>query len=285
MTTRSRNAASVSGSGVLSHSLVRQSGATGWKPISCSPNPSADRQGRQRRDHVSKIVRRAPLLIERPSLVDTSTHIARLACLDQPVDENLDRPVSAVAPCAGRLGHRGWLGAREIYEALKQQILGGVFGTEGPLASSRALAQELGVSRSTVSVAYDQLLAEGFIEVRRGARPRVAVVGPERGKRAERRAGSFHLSTYGERVGVLAVQPIAAAGKAIVDFRYGIVASAGSVWFLIHAWRVYRSSAGADIEGDGPGAPHNAPAKGLFRYSILWLFALFGAVLIEGLLA
>ncbi len=66
------------------------------------------------------------------------------------------------------------MGARQIYEALKDQILGGVFGRDGSLPSSRALAHELGVSRTTVTVAYEQLLAERFIEVRQGARQRVA---------------------------------------------------------------------------------------------------------------
>ncbi|MCY7397153.1 MAG: winged helix-turn-helix domain-containing protein, partial [Nocardioides sp.] len=37
------------------------------------------------------------------------------------------------------------------------------------LPSSRALAAELGVSRSVTEQAYEQLLAEGWVEARRGA--------------------------------------------------------------------------------------------------------------------
>ena len=75
---------------------------------------------------------------------------------------------------SGRAGPKG-LGARQIYAALKGQIAAGVYGPDGPLPSSRLLAAELGVSRTTVTAAYEQLAAEGFIDVRQGARPRVAV--------------------------------------------------------------------------------------------------------------
>ena len=37
------------------------------------------------------------------------------------------------------------------------------------LPSSRALARELGVSRSVTEQAYDQLVAEGWLEARRGS--------------------------------------------------------------------------------------------------------------------
>ncbi len=49
------------------------------------------------------------------------------------------------------------MGARQIYEALRDQILGRVYGAGGLLPSSRALAGELGVSRGTVTIAYEQL--------------------------------------------------------------------------------------------------------------------------------
>jgi GntR family transcriptional regulator/MocR family aminotransferase len=44
------------------------------------------------------------------------------------------------------------------------------------LPSSRALAQALGVSRGVISDAYDQLVSEGYLEVRARAAPRVAAV-------------------------------------------------------------------------------------------------------------
>lgn len=61
------------------------------------------------------------------------------------------------------------MGARQIYEALKDQILSHVYEAGGQLPSSRNLANELGVSRTTVTVAYEQLAGEGFVEQRQGA--------------------------------------------------------------------------------------------------------------------
>ena len=67
-------------------------------------------------------------------------------------------------------------GARQIYDALKTQIEEGVYGPSDKLPSTRTLASEFGASRTTITAAYEQLLAEGFIETDkdagRGSRPR-----------------------------------------------------------------------------------------------------------------
>lgn len=101
-------------------------------------------------------------------------------------------------------GHRaGRMGARQIYEALRDQIMSLVYGTDGLLPSSRALADEMGMARSTVTVAYEQLAAEGFIETRHGARPRVARAVVARGRtRATSRPSTrkARLSAFGERL-------------------------------------------------------------------------------------
>jgi GntR family transcriptional regulator/MocR family aminotransferase len=64
--------------------------------------------------------------------------------------------------------------ARQICDALTSQIMSGVYGPGAHLPSTRALAVELGVSRTTVTAAYEQLLAEGFLDTRQGAKTRVA---------------------------------------------------------------------------------------------------------------
>src|SRR5262249_19878684 len=119
------------------------------------------------------------------------------------------------------------MGAREIYEALRDQILTGIFGADRRLPSSRALAHELAVSRTTVTVAYQQLLAEGFIEVRQGARPRVASAVVSHGgyKKASKRSGPFRLSVYGERIREIAPSRDHVASNRIADFRHGDLAS------------------------------------------------------------
>lgn len=52
------------------------------------------------------------------------------------------------------------------------------------LPASRVLAQELGLSRITVSGAYEQLVAEGFLEARRGAGTYVAARRAEQAPRS-----------------------------------------------------------------------------------------------------
>jgi GntR family transcriptional regulator/MocR family aminotransferase len=115
------------------------------------------------------------------------------------------------------------MGARRIYEALRDQILGGVFGTDGQLPSSRGLALELGVSRTTVTVAYEQLLAEGFIEVRQGARPRVTFAATDQAgsRRPTKRSRPVNLSGFGERIAAAPPRIDRVPGTPIADFRYG----------------------------------------------------------------
>jgi GntR family transcriptional regulator/MocR family aminotransferase len=135
-------------------------------------------------------------------------------------------------------GHRApRMGARRIYEALRDQILTRVYGADGLLPSSRALAGELGVSRATVTVAYEQLAAEGFIDIRHGARPRVAeavVVSKRAGTRARPSPRTVRLSTYGERLRRVAPLSAEQPRKLFADFRYGDLSPSD---FPVLGWR------------------------------------------------
>jgi len=64
--------------------------------------------------------------------------------------------------------------ARQIFLTLKQRILAGQIAQGEALPSTRELAKGVGVSRNTVSEAYDMLWTEGFIVSRQGAPSRVA---------------------------------------------------------------------------------------------------------------
>ncbi len=58
---------------------------------------------------------------------------------------------------------------RQIYDQLRTMILTGVLAAGARMISTRGLAAELGVSRNIVLDAFDQLMAEGFLEARTGA--------------------------------------------------------------------------------------------------------------------
>jgi GntR family transcriptional regulator/MocR family aminotransferase len=129
------------------------------------------------------------------------------------------------------------MGARQIYDTLKDQIMERVYGVDGMLPSSRALAGELGVSRTTVTVAYEQLAAEGFIEIRHGARPRVARAVVERGRiRAVSRpsARTMRLSKFGERLRQDRPRWIEPPRGLLANFRYGDLAPSD---FPVLAWK------------------------------------------------
>ncbi len=58
---------------------------------------------------------------------------------------------------------------RQIYEGWQRGILSGRFAAGGRLPSTRELALTLAVSRSTVTQAYEQLIAEGYLQAIRGS--------------------------------------------------------------------------------------------------------------------
>ncbi|MGY8709343.1 PLP-dependent aminotransferase family protein [Bradyrhizobium sp. 18BD] len=130
----------------------------------------------------------------------------------------------------------GHIGARHIYEALRDQIMALVYGTDGLLPSSRALASEMGVARSTVTIAYEQLAAEGFIETRHGARPRVAraVVARGRTRISSPPARKLRLSAFGERLRQDPPRWTEPPRGLVANFRYGELAPSD---FPVLAWK------------------------------------------------
>ena len=67
----------------------------------------------------------------------------------------------------------------QLVDGLRRGILAGILRPDDPVPSTRVLAAELGVSRSAVVAAYEQLAGEGYLEMRQGAPTRVAAL--ERG--------------------------------------------------------------------------------------------------------
>jgi GntR family transcriptional regulator/MocR family aminotransferase len=125
---------------------------------------------------------------------------------------------------------------QRICEAIKGQIASGLLGPGARLPSTRSLAAEWGVSRTTVTAAYEQLIAEGYLETRRGARARVAQgLGPPAvtSEPPEPSQLPGRLSAYGQRLAGFALPP-APDGMMVADFRYGDLAAAD---FPRLAWR------------------------------------------------
>ncbi len=68
---------------------------------------------------------------------------------------------------------------RQLYGELRQAILGGRLMPGARMPASRAFADELEVSRNTVLGAYEQLLSEGYLEMRPGSGTYVAADLPD----------------------------------------------------------------------------------------------------------
>jgi len=68
---------------------------------------------------------------------------------------------------------------RQIYERLRRAILTGNLSPGSKLPSTRGMALELGIARNTVMAAYEQLLAEGYLEGEWGSGTYVSQALPE----------------------------------------------------------------------------------------------------------
>jgi GntR family transcriptional regulator/MocR family aminotransferase len=89
----------------------------------------------------------------------------------------------AVSPPVAEIGKQAW-----VYETLRGQILGGALAAQARVPSTRSLAQRMGVSRSTVEWAYDQLRAEGYVVGVPGSGTYVCAQVPDRFLEPERPA-------------------------------------------------------------------------------------------------
>lgn len=127
-----------------------------------------------------------------------------------------------------------------MYELLRAQMADGSLPAGARVPSTRALAGDLGMSRTTVTAAFEQLAAEGFLLTAPGRAARVATppvatpaIRPAPGRRGKP-ALSLSLSAYGRRVAATEMPAIPAGPAAAIDFRYGAVASRD---FPTLAWR------------------------------------------------
>lgn len=124
--------------------------------------------------------------------------------------------------------------ARRIIAAIKEQIHSGAYQPGDRLPSTRTFAAEWGVSRTTVTAAYSQLIAEGYLSSRPGARAIVAQgLGTAAAPMPLPAAEPRHLSAFARRLLALP-SPQPTPAFRIADFRYGDLSGAD---FPVLAWR------------------------------------------------
>lgn len=117
---------------------------------------------------------------------------------------------------------------RRIYLDLREQISAGIYAPGDKLPSSRALADELGVSRTTVTAAFDQLVSEGYVTSHQGAASIVsdmAAEKPQHGRPADQGL-ERPLSDYAARLMELPIHYPERRPALEFDFRYGDIAAA-----------------------------------------------------------
>lgn len=135
---------------------------------------------------------------------------------------------------------------RQLYAALRVAILTGRLRPGVRLPPTRVLAADLGVSRNTVLAAYDQLLAEGFIEGRVGSGTYVARALAETALHGQALRGHpapcpSQLSRRGAVLAATSVTPLRSGGPPRA-FRPGTPALdvfPGAIWarLLARYWR------------------------------------------------
>ncbi len=140
---------------------------------------------------------------------------------------------------------------RQLYDQLRLLILSGRLGGGARLPSSRTLAKELGVSRNTVTGAFDQLFAEGYLEGRVGAGSFVSIELPEDSLSISGISGSTgfgstdapaagrRLSSRGERLSTLRKLTRFAATRAFTPGLPDLDGFPFDVWsrLMSRAWR------------------------------------------------
>ena len=109
----------------------------------------------------------------------------------------------------------------QLYHHLREEILQGTFVAHRRLPASRQLAADLGVARVTVSQAYDQLAAEGFVARRQGAGTFIAAHLPLAKAMPETRPFQPRFSSWGRQVLDTAVTPSTQSTRPEIDFGFG----------------------------------------------------------------
>jgi GntR family transcriptional regulator/MocR family aminotransferase len=163
---------------------------------------------------------------------------------------------------------------RRVYLALKTRIRAGGLGPAARVPSTRALARDLGVSRNTVMLAYEQLAAEGYLVSRHRGATSVAAVAPPRpaaGPARPEPERPARVSAYARRLtarfDLAPARPPGPRPALRYDFRYGRPAVdefPREIWRRLLAAHARRGS--GDALGYGAPAGHGRLRAALSEY-------------------
>ncbi|MGO4210469.1 PLP-dependent aminotransferase family protein [Terriglobus sp. 2YAB30_2] len=151
--------------------------------------------------------------------------------------------------------------SRQIYHGLRDAVLAGKLRSGERLPSTRELAEQLHVSRTVVLLAYDQLLAEGYVAGRRGAGTYVTDALNLRAVQERMHTTRFRMSRFGKLVEQTAAE-LGAADRRPRPLRYDFVYGRSNIdLFPFEAWRrmLLRSARKAPVHeldyGSAAGSP------------------------------
>ena len=114
---------------------------------------------------------------------------------------------------------------RQVYARLREAILSGALSSGDKLPSTRDLSEQLGISRTVVLLAYDQLLAEGFVVGRKGSGTYVSSAVSASVSAVSRNSVKLRLSRFGSAAAEAWSRvnyPQRPARRLRYDFAYGI---------------------------------------------------------------
>jgi GntR family transcriptional regulator / MocR family aminotransferase len=113
---------------------------------------------------------------------------------------------------------------RQVYGGVRQAVLSGTLRAGDQLPSTRDFADQLGVSRAVVLMAYEQLLAEGFVTGRGGSGTYVSERLAGKVTPSRRRSARVRLSRFGAAAAESAASVDSPQRRPVVlryDFLYG----------------------------------------------------------------
>ena len=126
---------------------------------------------------------------------------------------------------------------RQVYRGVRHSILSGALHVNDRLPSTRDLAEQLGISRTVILLAYDQLLAEGFVTGRGGSGTFVAEGVSKSVGRGSTKGATLRVSRFGAAAAA-AVPSVDSPKRPPTNFRYDFVYGRSDLeTFPFEMWR------------------------------------------------